>query len=376
MTLFTHRNPVKCVNVFYIDLRLRYFLLLILLVPIPMARCESDILYEMIWGYENKGESPYNMTIKDLGVPVFPNTTSQTVRMELAYGEWGLIELENGFLKAVPVEPAVIPAGEDYSVIAQYFFNVSAKQTPVLSNEEALGLDEIPVELIGYTEANELYPSDNEEIVELAAEITSGETSVLGKTMRMVDWFRDYSSYMVNEIPKRPGAMVRDPRGDCDDLGLLFISMCRSQGIPAYLQGGVVFSETLDLDMTEWDGHYRFIFDEAGWHAWVMVYIPPWGWLPVDLTMIDGMRPVEAITEAYYWRDSTVVMWNITSHDYVLDDENQRQTFIENDIYWTETNTWARKTEEKTPNQLWIGVVVVGALLLVLMRKISSGGSP
>ena len=69
--------------------------------------------------------------------------------------------------------------------------------------------------------------------------------------MRLVDWFSEYSSYIENEVPKRPEAMIRDPRGDCDDLGLLFISMCRSQGIPAFLQGGVVFSDSLDLELAD-----------------------------------------------------------------------------------------------------------------------------
>jgi transglutaminase-like putative cysteine protease len=90
--------------------------------------------------------------------------------------------------------------------------------------------------------------------------------------------------------------MIRDPRGDCDDLSLLFISMCRSQCIPAYLQADVVFSDSIRIDKTDWNGHYHYVFEGAGWHAWVMVYIPPWGWLPVDLTMLGGMNPVETIT--------------------------------------------------------------------------------
>lgn len=353
-------------------MRLRYILLLILFVLIPVASCENDISYEMIWGYENKGDSPYNMSLKDLGVPVFLNTTFQTVRMELAYDEWEVVTLEDGFLKAVPPEPVIIPPGDDFRVIAHYYINASSKETPSLNNEDALGLEEIPPELLEYTLPNALYPV-NEEISSLTSEITTDEVTVLGKTMRLIDWFSEYSSYMVNEVPKRPEAMIRDPRGDCDDLGLLFISMCRSQGIPAYLQGGVVFSESLDLDMTEWEGHYRFIFDGAGWHAWVMVYVPPWGWLPVDLTVIDGFRPVEAITEAYYWRDSTLVMWNITSHDYVLDDETQRSTFMEKDIYWVEENGWARRIEEPS-NQFWVwpgvGLVLV---LILLARRVSFG---
>ena len=88
-----------------IDLRLRYVVLLLLFTGMIPA---SAFVYEMTWSYENNGVAVYNMSQKDLGVPVFPDTTYQTVTMETSFeGEW--VELEPGFLKMVPFSPVLVP---------------------------------------------------------------------------------------------------------------------------------------------------------------------------------------------------------------------------------------------------------------------------
>lgn len=367
-----YRNAVKPVSVFYVDLRLRYVLLLILLVPIPSASCQS--VYEMTWRYENKGSEVYDLTIKDLGVPVFMNTSSQTVRMTVNYTDWRIIELNEGFLKRIPVTPVSIGPGEKYTVKVEYFLYSDSVTPPKLDGESASG--HIPEGMEDYLESSELYNWNISDITRLAGNLTRNEETVLGKTLSIIEWFGEYTTYTVNELPKRPWATVRDPRGDCDDFGLLFVSMCRSQGIPAFLQGGVVLSETLQLDETDWNGHYRYVFDGVGWHAWAMVYIPPWGWLPVDLILTEGMRPVDAIKEAYYWRESTFTMWNITSHDYVIDEVSQRNALIEKNIYWTQRDTKIDLAyEQEDPGYLFLGAAIgIPVAFFILLRRISAEG--
>lgn len=364
-----YRNPVKSGGVFYVELRLRFALLLFLLVPIPLASCQTEYAYEMIWTYENRGNETYVLTKKDMGVPVFMNTSHQQVRMELVYENWDLVELNKGFLKAVNVEPMSVDPGETVGVTAHFYITSEAMSPPKLNGNIALGLDAIPPELNVFIEKNDLFPKDNPELAVWAVAITHTEDTVLGKTLKLVEWFGEFSVYTVNELPKRQWATLRDPRGDCDDLALLFISFCRSLGIPAYLQGGILFSETMQLDETDWDGHYRYIFDKVGWHAWAMVYIPPWGWLPVELTMSDGMRPVDAITDAYYWRDSTVVTWNITSHDYVQDEINQREILMGNDIYWVQRDSGVIPEVDDDSTLYIIAGILAVTVLLVYLRK-------
>jgi Transglutaminase-like superfamily len=346
-------------------MRLRYtFLILLFINTIPV----SALNYEMTWSYENNGDAAYNMSQKDLGVPVFPDTPYQTVTMETSF-EGELVELEPGFLKMVPFSNVLVPIDETHTITATYEIESTPRPVPSLSKQLADTPEQIPNDLLEYTQPNTLYPSDNTEIVEIASSITDGEETVFGKVLALIDWFDENSSYMVTEEPKRPEYMVRDPRGDCDDLSLLFITMCRSQGIPAYLQAGVVLSESLDIDETDWDGHYHYVFYGAGWHAWAMVYIPPWGWLPVDLTMLGGMSSSEAITEAFYWYQYTVVAWNITSHDYILDETNQREALTESNVVFTQVDKLIVEEKEEKPYLLYgVAIAFVVAAFAVRIR--------
>ena len=344
-------------------MRLRYaFLVLLFIGTIPV----SAYNYEMTWSYQNKGDTAYKMSQKDLGVPVFPDTQYQTVSMETSF-EGKLVELEPGFLKMVPLTPVLVPIDETYTITATYQIESIPRTVPSLSKQLAETPEEIPIDLLEYTQPNALYPSENTEITELAARITKGEETVYGKILALIDWFEENSSYIVTEEPKRPEYMIRDPRGDCDDLSLLFITMCRSQGIPAYLQAGVVFSESLDIDETDWDGHYHYVFDGAGWHAWAMVFTPPWGWLPVDLTMLGGMSSSEAVTEAFYWYQYTVVVWNITSHDYIMDETNQREALTESNIVFTQIDKLIVEEKEEKPYLLY-GVAIAFVVISFAVR--------
>jgi len=343
-------------------MRFRYLVLLLLFIgTVPV----SAYTYEMNWSYQNNGDTAYNMSQKDLGAPVFPDRQYQTVSMETSF-EGKLVELEPDFLKMVPLSPVLVPIDETYTITATYQIESIPRTVPSLSKQLAETSEEIPIDLLEYTQPNALYP-DNTEITELAARITKGEETVYGKILALIDWFEENSSYIVTEEPKRPEYMIRDPRGDCDDLSLLFITMCRSQGIPAYLQAGVVFSESLDIDETDWDGHYHYVFDGVGWHAWAMVFTPPWGWLPVDLTMLGGMSSSEAITEAFYWYQYTVVAWNITSHDYIMDETNQREALTESNIVFTQIDKLIVEEKEEKPYLLY-GVAIAFVVISFAVR--------
>ena len=60
-------------------------------------------------------------------------------------------------------------------------------------------------------------------------------------------------------LPKWATACYNDGRGDCDDQSILFISLCRAAGIPAWMEFGFLYN-----DMS----------GEFGGHGWANVFVP------------------------------------------------------------------------------------------------------
>ncbi len=67
--------------------------------------------------------------------------------------------------------------------------------------------------------------------------------------------------------------------GSCSEYSFVFIAMCRAAGLPARYSGSLVVRRD--------DASYDDVF-----HRWVEVYLPPYGWIPVDPSR--GDKPTEA----------------------------------------------------------------------------------
>lgn len=98
-------------------------------------------------------------------------------------------------------------------------------------------------------------------VLELATELTSGADNVYDKVKAVYDWMVDefqYESFSRGE-PQSCTETLASRSGDCDDQSILFCSLLRSLGIPAWLEFGVLYDPS--------DGSW-------GAHGWANVYIP------------------------------------------------------------------------------------------------------
>ena len=76
-------------------------------------------------------------------------------------------------------------------------------------------------------------------------------------------------NYVTGEtgLPKACSTTLTQLRGDCDDYSILFISLCRAVGIPAWLELGILY----DKAHKSWGGHgwakvaIPFETDSGGW---------------------------------------------------------------------------------------------------------------
>jgi transglutaminase-like putative cysteine protease len=83
-------------------------------------------------------------------------------------------------------------------------------------------------------------------------------------------------------MPDIPGYVLKNRRGDCGMQTLLFLSLCRYEGIPARWQSGWMLHP----------GHVNL-------HDWSEVYIEPEGWVPVDVSFKLQPSENQKVSEFY-----------------------------------------------------------------------------
>jgi transglutaminase-like putative cysteine protease len=107
------------------------------------------------------------------------------------------------------------------------------------------------------------------EMRELSRQIVGDETNDYRKAKLIFDWVADHIKYSYaieySTIRNISDYTRSKCYGDCGQEALLFITLCRLNGIPARWQSG-------------WNTFPRF----KDMHDWTEMYLAPYGWVPVD----------------------------------------------------------------------------------------------
>ena len=118
----------------------------------------------------------------------------------------------------------------------------------------------------GYLDVNEDLDGNDEwdwridpladSIVEKANELKGDKTNIYDIIKSFYDYLRNnyrypnmdemaFDYYMYSCLPKSALRTMMDGYGDCDDISILFVSLCRALGIPAWLECGATFDPSL-----------------------------------------------------------------------------------------------------------------------------------
>jgi hypothetical protein len=127
----------------------------------------------------------------------------------------------------------------------------------------------------GYLQSQEIIDI-NDKIRQTASELVQGEDDLYSAVFRIAQWVEEDVDYdlstLTAEATQKASWVIENRKGVCDEITSLFISMCRSLGIPARFVTGLSFSN-INLQNSEW-----------GPHGWAEVYFPSFGWIPFDVT--------------------------------------------------------------------------------------------
>lgn len=106
-------------------------------------------------------------------------------------------------------------------------------------------------------------------IRKLSRRIIGAEKNPVKRARLFYDWISRHIMYSYapeySTITNLPEFCLSRGYGDCGMQALLFITLCRLNGIPA-----------------RWQSGWRLAPGSPNIHDWCEIYIPPWGWIPVD----------------------------------------------------------------------------------------------
>jgi len=369
-----------------------FFLLLSTLAfngfAVVKGETEVGFTIKMSVTYFNNNETEnWNFTEDDRAISLFMNNTWQTVQLiNQSYPIENTTLDEDGNPIAILQFPeSELKPGENISYTVTYYALSKPRLLPTNITEENSGtLNDIPEELKeSYCGEGDAWLVNDTELQYLAQNIAENETKVLTVVKKFVEWIKQNINYptQAHEVPYYPNETLAGHQGDCDDQAILLITLCRICKIPAYLQVGCIYLPTYFDDSEYWNGNLRSVSKRVGWHGWAMAYIPPWGWLPVDLTYSLGGYgdPLNAIKTAAVTSKTTLQYMNISQMDYIAPALMERD-FLKNNNFSVYTQDEMEETpptnhEESILERLfpWIlitaTVVVTVTVVGIFMRK-------
>lgn len=249
--------------------------------------------------------------------------------------------------------PLGLGSNERVVVNVTYHANVYSKEIPQVDEALSGSLKDIPEELtnsycqpIGPWQFNR---TDWKYLSNIVNANVKNESNVLRILYNFVRWIgrnvdppseEHIMAFYPNETYSQQNFEYgTHGEGDCDDQANLLITFCRIVGIPAYLQIGCIYLPTeeyaINKDVGLYGGHLSMEERHIGFHGWAMVYVPPWGWVPVDMTWgyEQSEGPSSAITQSAIVTVSTISLLNVIKTDYVLDDYEWTKNLVNSNLY-------------------------------------------
>lgn len=171
---------------------------------------------------------------------------------------------------------------------------------------------EVPDEiLLPYTADAEMYQINNPAIQEAVKEAIGDEKNPYWKALKLHDYVIDHLYYKNDHRWDDAPTVLKQGHGSCTEYCWLYIALCRAAGIPSRYVGGTHIRDTPP-------------YTDTTFHRWVQIYLPNYGWIPVDPTWDDlsknrhryfGATSNTLFATTISGGPSTYLKWNYNCYD-------------------------------------------------------------
>ncbi len=173
-----------------------------------------------------------------------------------------------------------VPAGTKASLSYEVNAEVSAIRYLIIP-EKTGTLEDIPKEIRRkYTVDGSHYRVNSPYIQETAGSIVGDEKNAYWIARKIYDFIIDSLEYEMVGGWDVPEVVLKRGSGSCSEYTYSFVALCRAAGLPARYQGSVVVrGDDASID--------------KAFHRWAQVYLPGYGWVPVDANRGDKKSPAD-----------------------------------------------------------------------------------
>lgn len=153
----------------------------------------------------------------------------------------------------------------------------------IIFHERVGKLDEIPNEIKENYLADGLkYDMTNPIIQQAVKQAVGNERHPYWMVRKIFDHICDKIEYKLKPLGGWNPAptVLKRGTGSCSEYTFIFIAMCRASGLPARYAGSIVVrSKDKGIDDV--------------WHRWAEIYLPNYGWIPIDVSAGDSPLPAQ-----------------------------------------------------------------------------------
>ncbi|MBN1846112.1 MAG: hypothetical protein JW810_10550 [Sedimentisphaerales bacterium] len=199
-----------------------------------------------------------------------PQDMPQQKIISLSFSPAGYTEKQDRWLQKVAVfHYENIPSEATLESVMQVEAEISEIRYFIFP-DRCGSLDDIPPDIRRrYTANGSKYLTDDDYIQTLVKKIVGQENNPYYIARKIFDHVRENLEYKLEGGWNAAPVVLKRGTGSCSEYSFCFIALCRAAGLPARYVGAIVVRD----DDASMDDVY---------HRWPEVYLPGYGWVPVD----------------------------------------------------------------------------------------------